>query len=145
MNNNPGKNDFLKTVSARLNSWTQDRQQEIENSSRSVMKDQVNNISTSEASLSSEEKLSLAMDKIHSTALVKMNEMKDAKIDDESIRQSILAPIQRMESPFGEDSPLKKKFNEMHEKLYNEIDSKIIGEDKVLHRNINSNTSTMKV
>lgn len=138
-------NTSLNNISARLDMWTKNRQVEIERSSNNVLNEKVSEISDSEARFKTEEKLESAMEGIYRTAIAKVHEMKDANIDQERIRNAILPAIQNMNSPFAENSPLKQKFSEMHEKIFNEVDSKIIGSERVLDRNISANTSSMKI
>ena len=134
MSNEQSQKINLGGMADRLTSWRQNLQDNIDSSARKAIESHVDSVSGH--TFSDAQKLEDAMNKVRETALQKVEEMQKYEMDSDKIRQAILPSIFNMASPYPENSELNAKFSEQQKQVYDSVDSKIVGANTVLFRNM---------
>lgn len=122
-----------------LDNWQQQQLEQCVNSVARAVGAQIYKKSNDELEqLSPEDRLHDAMSNVTNLMLHKLDELKKQGINQEKIREFLLAPIANMESPYQPGSGMNERFDQLKEKMFNEMDSHIIGHLAVTNRNASS-------
>jgi len=102
--------------------------QEIEKVKSSLTDFDINEVSV-------EDTLNNNMKALFLSSSAQIERMKQMNIPDENIRNAVLGEVQQMDCPFERGHRLEPQFNMLKQEMNERLDTQIIGEEMVKHRN----------